>query len=247
MRIGLIADIHGNLVALDAVLAALARESPDQLVCLGDVAALGPQPREVLARLRELACPVVLGNVDAWLLDPPPFRADDPDRQLFLDLTQWCLSQLIPEDIASLRAFPPTITIPFGNAGQLLCAHGSPRSFDDVIAATTPDAEIARMLAGQRADVLAGGHTHTQLLRRHGDTVIVNPGSVGLPGVNPGTPDLPLNRRVRWAEYAVLDLTDGHRRFDLRRMPLDLDAVFQAARASAMPHFDWWASKWDHP
>ena len=70
MRIGLIADIHGNLFALDAVLAALARIGMDELICLGDVAALGPQPREVIERLRALRCPVVMGNTDAWHLDP---------------------------------------------------------------------------------------------------------------------------------------------------------------------------------
>ena len=70
MRIGLIADIHGNLIALETVLAELAREPLDQMVCLGDVAALGPQPGEALARLRALGCPVVMGNTDAWLLAP---------------------------------------------------------------------------------------------------------------------------------------------------------------------------------
>ncbi len=67
MRIGIIADVHANLAALDAVLAALAAEPADRIVCLGDVA-VGPQPREVVARLRELNGPIVMGNADAWLL-----------------------------------------------------------------------------------------------------------------------------------------------------------------------------------
>ena len=65
MRIGLISDIHGNLFALEAVLAELARERLDDLVCLGDVAALGPEPVGVLARLRTAQCSVVMGNTDA--------------------------------------------------------------------------------------------------------------------------------------------------------------------------------------
>jgi len=71
MRIALIADIHGNLVALETVLHELAQESIDQILCLGDVGALGPQPHEVIDRLRQLQCTVVLGNTDAWLLAPP--------------------------------------------------------------------------------------------------------------------------------------------------------------------------------
>jgi predicted phosphodiesterase len=64
MRIALIADIHGNVVALDEVLAELEEKAVDQIVCLGDVAAGGPRPVETLERLRELDCPVVMGNAD---------------------------------------------------------------------------------------------------------------------------------------------------------------------------------------
>ncbi|HEX5442031.1 MAG TPA: metallophosphoesterase family protein, partial [Ktedonobacterales bacterium] len=71
-KIAIIADIHGNLPALEAVLAAVAAEGVERIVCLGDVATLGPQPREVIARLRTLGCPVVMGNTDAILLAPQP-------------------------------------------------------------------------------------------------------------------------------------------------------------------------------
>src|SRR5262249_39977038 len=64
----IISDIHGNLPALEAVLAEIAAERVERIVCLGDVATLGPQPHEVIARLRGLGCPVVMGNTDADLL-----------------------------------------------------------------------------------------------------------------------------------------------------------------------------------
>lgn len=60
MRIGLLADIHGNFMALEVVLQELAREHVDQLICFGDVASLGPQPRAVIERLRDLGCPVIM-------------------------------------------------------------------------------------------------------------------------------------------------------------------------------------------
>ena len=70
MKLAIFSDIHGHLVALEAVLADVAREGCEQMVCLGDVAANGPQPREVIARLRELNIPIVQGNTDEWLLNP---------------------------------------------------------------------------------------------------------------------------------------------------------------------------------
>jgi len=140
MRIGVIADIHGDLVALEAVLAALALEGLDRLVCLGDVATLGPCPTAVLARLRDLGCPIIRGNTDAWLLAPP-----HPDR-----------------------AFPPTLTIPLAADTALLCCHGSPRSYNEVIAATTPDAALDAMLVGHDAAmVIVGG---IRMCNSSGDT-----------------------------------------------------------------------------
>src|SRR5256885_12728190 len=71
MRLGLISDIHGNLLALDAVLDELNESGMDRLVCLGDVAA-GPEPRATIERLREVGCPVVRGNWDTWVLEGVP-------------------------------------------------------------------------------------------------------------------------------------------------------------------------------
>ncbi|HEV8191691.1 MAG TPA: metallophosphoesterase family protein, partial [Ktedonobacterales bacterium] len=184
MRIGLIADIHGNLVALETVLAELVGESLDDLICLGDVAALGPQPGAVLARLRALGCPVVMGNVDAWLLMPPDTTAAG---ELDTALAHWCTAQLTDSDLAYVRAFPATYERRLSAERTLLCYHGSPRSFDDVIVPTTPDDALEAMLgnAVAHATILAGGHTHLQMLRRYGDAHLVNPGSVGLPAVGP--------------------------------------------------------------
>ena len=242
MRIALIADVHGNLVALDAVLADLAGEAPDRVVCLGDVAATGPQPRAVIARLRQLGCPVVMGNADAWLLDPAPAAspADDDARRIEA-IDRWCAEQLRPEDLAFLRGFQPTVEIPLGDGGSLLCFHGSPRSYDDVIKATTPDEELAPMLAGHRATVMAGGHWHFQLLRRYEDAILLNPGSVGLaydllPGGEARVPPR--------AEYAILSSDGAALGIELRRLPYDRHATVRAMFARRMPHAAWWSDGW---
>lgn len=232
MRLAIISDIHGNLTALDAVLAALETAAIDPIVCLGDMAATGPQPRETAARLRALGCLVVLGNADAWLLDPPPAPPDPADEQArrIDEIDRWCAARLMPADRAFLRAFQPTLELPLGEDRTLLGFHGSPHSYDDIIRATTPEDELDRLLAGSVATVMAGGHTHAQLLRRHRAAIVLNPGSVGL---NPPQ-----------AEYASLTADVGRLGIELCRLALPSERIAEAALASGMPHADWWAGYW---
>lgn len=244
MRIGLIADIHGNLVALDAVLADMQGRDVDRLVCLGDVAVLGPDPAGVIRRLQEIGCPNVLGNTDAWLLGPDASEPSASSSEVGRDLTDWTLAQLDAGPMAWLGTSSPILSVDSGAAGTLLFGHGSPRSHDEVISATTPEDDLDAMFAGQPCDLYAGGHSHIRLLRQVGQRLLVNPGSVGLPGVGPGTPDLPVNRDARWADYAIVDTTDGVVDVAFRRVPLDMQRVLTAARASGMPHLDWWGHRW---
>lgn len=239
MRIGVIADIHGNLIALETALAELAQEQLDHMVCLGDVAALGPQPGEVLARLRALECPVVMGNTDAWLLAPSATDGDRFDRAI----TEWTRARLSESDRAYIATFPPVYELALDGGRTLLCFHGSPRSYDEVIVATTPDEELDGMFGDTSAVLLAGGHTHLQMLRRYRDGRLINPGSVGLAGVGAS---VQRNRDVHWAEYAVIE-ADGERlEVSLRRTPLDVGAMVEAAYASGMPEVAWWTGLWRH-
>ena len=235
MRIAIISDIHGNSVALEFVLGDLSTEQIDCVVCLGDTASDGPQPREVISQLRRLDCSVIMGNMDAWALNPHPLGGKSKNAQLGNEIRLWGVSQLSPEDLNFLRAFEATVKMPLDSSTDLLCYHGSPQSFEDVIASTTPDVDLERMLSGCHAAVLAGGHTHTQMLRRFGDTIIINPGSVGAPpmlgGCNPG---------LAWAEYGIVCWSDGSLGIEFRRVPVDVNLLIQAASDGGMPHADWW-------
>lgn len=244
MRVGVIADIHGNLFALEAVLAALEREGVDRLVCLGDVAASGPRPVEVIARLRALDCPTVLGNADAWLLGDDGPNPAGTDVQQLLDQIAWASGLLSAADREYLRAAPLERELPLAGATTLRYFHGSPRSYDEIIAAGTPPDDLAAMFGGRQTAFLAGGHTHRQLVRRDGESLFINPGSVGLPGVGPNHPLIAFNRRVTWAEYGVLESGPAGMGVSLRRIPLDLDRLFADARDSGMPHVDWWLDLW---
>jgi predicted phosphodiesterase len=242
MRIAIISDIHGNLVALEALLANIERERSDQIVCLGDVAALGPQPRETVERLRGLSGLVVMGNTDAWLLNPRPSAPTDENARRIEEIELWCAKQLSPAALDYLRTFKPTIEMPLSDDTTLLCFHGSPRSNTDVILSRTPEEDLDRMLAGFRASIMAGGHTHMPMLRRHRETIIINPGSVGLPHERAWQTNEV--RNPPWAEYALIDGISGKLSIELRRVPLDLNAVKQAALDSDMPHAEWWAGDW---
>jgi predicted phosphodiesterase len=243
MRVALIADIHGNAVALDAALADIARAGSDRIICLGDVAALGPQPREVIGRLRTLGRPNVMGNADAELLDPSPADAEDETSRHFQEINLWSAALLAPADKEFLRGFQPTVSQPLEGGATLLCFHGSPRSYDEIIEATTPGSNLDEMLAGYPAQVYAGGHTHIQLLRRHKDALILNTGSIGLP-MNPVPPPVAGVRNPGWAEYALITSEGPDLSITLRRVPYDVEALVEAARRSGMPHVEEWAADW---
>jgi hypothetical protein len=101
--------------------------------------------------------------------------------------------------------------------------------------------------AGYQAWIMVGGHTHIQMLRRYEHGWLINPGSVGLPGVGPEREDLLRNTNVHWAEYAILTLRNGLVSVDLRRTPLDIPALLHVGSASGMPDVDSWIRTWHHP
>jgi predicted phosphodiesterase len=241
MQLAVVSDIHGNLVALEAVVAALAAEGVTEVVCLGDVAVFGPQPMQTLARLRQLDWPVVMGNTDAWLLEPKPHPKRDENSQRITEIDMWAAEQLTAEDKATIVTFQPVIERPLGEGMTLLAYHGSPRSYNDVIRATTPDEELAGFFEGYQVTVMAGGHTHTPLVRRWASSFVLNPGSVGLPWQEVASGE---SINPAWAEYALLGWENGSLAISLRRVPYDFNALIQVVRDSGMPHLEWWLRDW---
>jgi len=178
MPLALVSDIHGNDSALAAVVAELERLGIERAVCLGDVALGGTQPAEVLDRLEALGWPVILGDADAFLLEPP---AGSPEllREAQLERRAWTLAQLSRAQLERIRSFVPTLDVEVDGL-TLRAFHGSPSSYADVVLPETPDAQAERMLGGSGVDLLAGGHTRLQWARYVDGALYVNPGSVGL-------------------------------------------------------------------
>ena len=237
MRLALISDIHGNYTALQAVLQDIRRERIDSIICLGDVATNGPEPKRVIAELQRLGCPCILGNHESALLDPGAAMRYQIAPQLLSSL-QWTLDQLTKSELDYLRAFKTTLPVALGDGTNLLCYHASPLSNTDLLLAMTPAEDLAEMLAGSDAQFFAGGHTHLQMLRQYDGLLVINPGSVGQPFrafPMPGSaPSL-----LPWVEYAILGWTNGGLSLDLRRVPFDVKEYCRAIKESGIPLTEW--------
>lgn len=241
MRIAVVSDIHGNALAFDKVIGDIQKEAVDQIVCLGDAIQGGPQPAQVVAQLRELGCPVVMGNADAWLLTGVETGKEPTSearlRQLYA-VREWSLTKLSAEDRAFIETFQPTIEISLGDGLNLLCFHGSPTDFDQILFPTTPEEEFQAALTPYLPSIMTGGHTHMQQVRRIGasDSFFFNPGSVGL-AYSHQQPDENFYADA-WAEYAILTANRGQISLEFRRVPYDANAIIEIYHASGRPYMD---------
>jgi predicted phosphodiesterase len=238
MKIAILSDLHGNCIALDAVLANIPHSQIDAVVCLGDAIQGGPQPAQVTARLIELGWPIVMGNADDWMLTGietgEPIEAERL-RQMHA-IREWSLSQLSEADQAFIRSFKPTITLPIDAERRLLCFHGSPASYDELILPKTTDAELLAMLGDDQNTFYCGGHTHMQQIRHLGRSLFFNPGSVGFAwrhNQEPGT-----FKADPWAEYAILTIQGMHLSLEFRRIPFDVAALIEMYQNSGRPFAD---------
>jgi putative phosphoesterase len=168
-RVAALYDIHGNLAALEAVLAEVPEDAT--IVIGGDICAGGEQPSETLARLRGLGDRVawLRGNADRELY-PGEEGLASPE---FLEQARVSLSE---EELTFLYDLPPTQRI-----GDVLYCHASPRNDVDIFTERTPEERIAFLFDGLDVPTVVCGHTHTRFERTVAGVRVVNAGSVGLP------------------------------------------------------------------
>jgi predicted phosphodiesterase len=176
MRVAALNDVHGNLPALEAVLAELEREQPDALVFGGDVIA-GPMPRETLERVRSLEnAQLIRGNADRIALE---FRSGL--RREAEGLGDWVGEQLTDEEAEFLGSLPLTISLDVDGLGPTCFCHATPRDDEEIFTERDPDDVVAGMLAGTAETTIVCGHTHMQVDRHVGGWRVINAGSVGMP------------------------------------------------------------------
>jgi putative phosphoesterase len=233
MKIAVVSDIHGNVLALEAVLADLERQGgADHIVVAGDIVAYGPTPNEVFAILEGLPnARFLLGNTDRYLLEKtyPATGSDEWKDKLLLSF-RWTAEHMEARALHFLETLPLSQTIREGG-WRLLAVHGSPLSDEEGLTATTSDDDFDSMgIDPALVDLLVCGHTHVPVDRTIKGVRVVNAGSVGLPF--DGDPR---------ACYALISVTRGDRtslEVVLRRVTYDVEKVVEQFYALNHPAAD---------
>lgn len=238
MRLAIISDIHGNYQAFKAVVEDIQHSEVDSTICLGDVATLGPQPKEVIELLKSLECRSITGNHESALFNmehATKYKIAAP----VIPTLEWCKAQLSNDDFDFLKSFKSSIEFNFSKNDKLLCFHGSPSSNSEIISSNSPEAQMRRHFNTNKFKYYSGGHSHIQMLRQYNGKLIINPGSVGLPFINiPPAGASPSS--LPWAEYAIVDYTNGNISVNLRRIEFSITKLLNAIKKSDMPFKEWW-------
>lgn len=227
MRIAVLADVHGNLPALEAVLADIATQDVDRLIVNGDLANRGPETGAVYDLLADALGAATLGNHDDLMLIATGRRGphenpwlDDP----FWGTVAWSAAQLVAGGYLDvIEHLPMTIKVEEQGAPVLLFSHGSPRHYREGYGVDLSPEVISEITESHPADVLIGSHTHRPHLVRWGRYTVMNTGAVGCP----------FNGDAR-AHYLILTLSGGEWLPDFRRVPYDREAAIARVRSSGM-------------
>ena len=187
-RLAILSDIHGNSIALEAVLSDLRPFHVDQIVLAGDIVNWGPFSVQVLERTAREGWPVIRGNNEYYLLDydTPRAPAEWSDRGQY-PLLLWLHSQLSGHWQNVIAAWPDTLSLRFADAPPLRVIHGSPRDNKESIFPTTPEEMIASMFAGVPETEIVAAHTHIIMDRHVAGRHIVNPGCCSMETMRDGT------------------------------------------------------------
>jgi predicted phosphodiesterase len=230
-RIAILSDVHGNLLALEAVRAAVHASAPDLVAIAGDLVLNGPEPAAAVDLLREMetaGAVIVSGNTDIAVADFDyaaafPWMADGVP-ETFQAAAEWANDALGDERVQWLRRLPAERRLRADDGTMVLICHASPGSqtagFDRAL---DPNIIVER-LARTDARVIGCGHTHLPEVRDLGWKMIVNAGSVGY--IFDGEPT---------ASWAIVDLVDGVVTAEIRRTEFDSLAVANAISARALP------------
>ena len=239
-QIIVLSDIHGNSLALDAVLHDIeAQCTPDAIWVLGDLVAFCPWPAETLARLRALSDVAFLrGNTDRYLVtgrrpatsvrSPEDWERMPASLALRDAMFRWTVERLSYADYEFLRDLPPRLEMDILGYGRICAVHATPSDDETNLFADTPDEEVDPYVVGLDARLLLYGHTHYPVDRTVGSLRLVNDGSVGLPFDGEPRP-----------AYVVLDFDAGRCTVTLRRVDYDVEAVVSELERVEHPRGKW--------
>ncbi|GIL12808.1 MAG: phosphoesterase [Chloroflexota bacterium] len=228
-RVVVFGDIHANLPALEAVIADMDARGLADRCCLGDLVGYGTFPNEVVARIREMNVPTLMGNYDQGVgsdSDDCGCAYTNPvSEALGKRSIAWTNAHTSTEHKTYLRQLPAHIPLQLGDL-RVLLVHGSPRRVNEYLFEDRPDSSFERLMDAAEADVLVCGHTHLPYHKvLPSGRRVVNAGSVGKP--KDGDPR---------ACYVVLSAEGAQLSVEFVRVPYDVEKAARAIEASDMPH-----------
>jgi len=225
MRVAIIADIHGNQIALEAVLHDLAQQAAvDHLVIAGDLCLNGPRPREALETVRGLHCPVIQGNVDAEIVTRAAEKGEKKRNTV-----GWTREQIGQAGIDYLASLPFSHRIANPKGGDLLIVHANPLNLEDAIFPNAPDSTLEYFLSDLEPGIgaLAFGHLHIAYTRRWRRLLLVDVASCGLPR----------DEDLR-AAYGILTWQNSTWEAEIRRVAYDVQKVVKQIKSCGMPNVE---------
>jgi putative phosphoesterase len=224
-RLAILADLHGNSAATEAVLQAIDAEAPDAIYCLGDLVGYGALPNETISLIRERAIPTIMGNYD----DGVGFDRDDcgcayknaEEAERGQQSLVWTRATTTKFNKTYLRSLAPEIRLEVEGV-RIRLVHGSPRRMNEYLFEDRDPQSLARIARMAECDVLVFGHTHKPWVKEIAGVLMVNAGSAGKP--KDGDP------RAAWALLTI----DAKRAInvEIRRVTYDVAAIANAIRAA---------------
>jgi predicted phosphodiesterase len=181
MRVAVLADIHGNLPACEAVLEDIARASPDMVVAAGDLAMRGAHPKETVQLLLERCHTLLMGNTDCYLAGNYLGGAYREKEHWKTDLLAWTRDQLGADLVQRLGQLPFSVRCSPRRGQDLFVCHANPRNLEDSLEPTMDEVQLRRFLGQLDAAALAFGHLHFPYRRRVGRLLIADVASAGIP------------------------------------------------------------------
>jgi predicted phosphodiesterase len=224
MRVAVLADIHGNLPACEAVLEDIDRQSPDFIVAAGDLALRGPHPRETVELLFDRCDSLLMGNTDCYLAGNYLGGAYRERDHWKTDLLQWTRDKLGPQWVAKLGELPFSVRCTPRRGQDLYVCHANPRNLEESLDPTLDEASLRKYFAHVDAAAVAFGHLHFPYRRRLGRMVIADVASAGIPRDGDLRP-----------AYGLFTYTPKGWRVQIRRVRYQVRKATQALAAFKVP------------
>jgi putative phosphoesterase len=227
MRLAFISDIHGNAVALDAVLKDIEQKKVDKIIVLGDISYRGPEPKRALELVQSLHTDVIKGNADEWVVRG--IKEGEVAESAFAIMNKerdWIYEQLDQDSIQYLNNLPTEMKLQ-AESLKIHAFHATPFSLFDVVQPFESDEALKEKMMKSEADLFVYAHIHKPFIRYIEGKCLINIGSVGFPFDG-----------VTKSSYAIVDVNKGSFQTSIVRVGFDLEKVMKQYQDCHYPNAD---------